>query len=61
MNHDETAKHVIDSLSAGTVVATFVGWLPHIAALLSVVWMLIRIIETDTVRKLINRLREPKQ
>jgi len=32
-------KHMVDTVSLTTIVATFVGWLPHIAALLSVVWI----------------------
>lgn len=35
--------HVFDLKSLGIVVTTVVGWLPAIAALLSVVWTLIRI------------------
>lgn len=56
MNHlAEPVKHLIDGASIGTIVATFLGWLPHVATVLSIVWIAIRIWETDTVRKLVAR------
>lgn len=51
----EPAKHVADGASIGTILATFAGWLPEMAAFVSLVWGLIRIYETDTVRKIIAR------
>lgn len=48
-------KSVLDGMSIGTIVATFLGWLPHVATLLSVIWVAIRIYETDTVQKLLGR------
>ena len=47
----EQIKHAVDALSLGTVLATLAGWLPHIAAVVSIVWGLIRISETRTVRR----------
>lgn len=44
-------KHVVDAASIGTVVATFAGWLPAIAALFTIVWTLIRIYETRTIQR----------
>lgn len=32
-------KLAIDGLSLGTVVATIVGWLPNVAALMSIIWL----------------------
>lgn len=57
---DETAKHVVDALSIGTVVATLAGVLPSIAAIFTIVWTAIRIYETDTVQKLIGKKPFPK-
>jgi len=54
--HAETVKHVLDSLSFGVVVGTVIGYLPALAALLSIVWTAIRIFETRTVRLLVARL-----
>lgn len=52
---DEHAKHVIDAAAITTVVATLMQWLPPIAAALTIVWTLIRIWETETVKKLTGR------
>ena len=52
-------KPALDTLSVGTVVATLVGYLPNIAALVSIVWGVIRILETHTVRRLMGK--EPLQ
>jgi len=46
----ETIKHVTDGLSIITVVGTLAEILPALAALFSLVWSIIRIAETDTVR-----------
>lgn len=51
----EPFKSVLDGMSIGTIVATFLGWLPHVATLLSIVWVTIRIYETDTIQKLLGR------
>jgi hypothetical protein len=53
--HHETAKHVIDALSILTVVGTLVDMLPSIAALISIVWSVIRIYETKTVQGWLGR------
>lgn len=54
---DEHAKNVVDVLSAGTLVGVMVGLLPHMATVLTIVWMLLRIYETNTVQQLLNRCR----
>lgn len=48
----ESAKHVIDALSFGTVIGTMAGVLPSIAAIFTIVWTVIRIYETETFRKM---------
>lgn len=48
-------KPFIDGVSLSTMLATLLGWLPALAALLSVVWTAIRIYETETVKKLIDK------
>ena len=47
---DEQVKPIVDTLSIGVVVSTLAGILPAIAALVSIVWGLIRIYETQTVQ-----------
>lgn len=46
-----------DGLSIATIVATLFGHLPQVAALFSLVWSVIRICETRTVRGWVARLR----
>ena len=54
--HDQdTVKHVLDGASILTVIGTLVEFLPAVSALLTIVWMGIRIYETDTVQKLVHR------
>jgi TctA family transporter len=58
---NEHTKHVLDAGAIGTTLGALLGWLPHIAAALSIVWTLIRIIETDTAKRLIQWVKERKQ
>jgi chromate transport protein ChrA len=51
----EAAKNVVDALSVGTVVATLAGVLPSIAAIFTICWTVIRIYETETVKKLLGK------
>ena len=53
-NH-EAVKHAVDALSFLTVVGTLVEMLPSIAALFTIVWTGIRIWETDTVQRWVNK------
>lgn len=50
MTHPLTAttKHVIDSISIVTVVGTLTQWLPPIAALVTIIWTVLRIWEMIT-------------
>jgi len=54
-DHHDTAKQLVDGLSLLTVVGTLTEMLPSISALLSIVWVGIRIWETDTVQGLFGR------
>jgi len=51
----ESAKHAVDALSIATVVGTLADILPALAALFSLVWSIIRILETDTVRNWLGK------
>jgi hypothetical protein len=50
IDHDETAKHIIDALSFVTVLGTIVNMLPAVAAVFTILWTAIRIYETKTVQ-----------
>ena len=52
---DQGMKEVMDTVSVATGVGAFVGVLPSLAALLTLVWTGIRIWETDTVQGWRNR------
>jgi hypothetical protein len=52
---NEHIKQAADVGSIGTALATLAGWLPEISALLSAIWVAIRIYETPTVQKLLRR------
>ena len=53
----EQVKHVGDALAVGTTIGAVIGWLPALAAVVTIIWTLIRIYETETVQKLIERFR----
>jgi hypothetical protein len=55
----EQIKHTVDAVSIVGVLATLAGWLPAIAALLSIVWSLIRIWETKTIQRWASKFRKP--
>ena len=46
----EGVKTVTDVLSIATVIGTLAEVLPALAALFSIAWSIIRILETDTVK-----------
>ena len=51
----EPAKHVVDALSILTVLGTLMEFLPAVAAILSIVWSLIRIYESKTVQRWLGK------
>ena len=52
---ENDSKHLLDFASISTTVATIAGWLPAIAALISIIWGCIRIYETQTVQKWLGK------
>jgi len=61
MNISEQYKHIIDTASIGTIVATIAGWLPAVAALVSIVWGCIRVYETRTIQRLLGKTRKTRR
>ena len=53
----DNIKHVTDVAAITTVVGTLTAWLPPIAALLSIVWTLLRIWEMFTGKTISERRR----
>ena len=54
----EETKQAIDVAAASTALLTMAAWLPPTASLLTIVWMCLRIYESDTVQKLIHGTKE---
>ena len=48
-------KEGIDIAAASTGVLTMISWLPPIASLFTIIWLGIRIYESETIQKLVNR------
>jgi hypothetical protein len=57
LDQHEATKHAVDALSIITVLGTLMETLPAIAALFTIIWTGIRIWETKTVQKFINRFK----
>lgn len=57
MNHDfsDIVKHTLDGLSIIATVGALVNFLPALSALLSCVWLSLRIYESDTVQSILKR------
>jgi hypothetical protein len=55
MNLSEHSKTTADYIAAGVTVGTILSWLPHIAALLTILWTAIRIYETSTVQRIFGK------
>ena len=53
----EETKAVIDAVAVGGTVGTLAGWLPPLAALATIIWTFIRILETETVQKLFKKMK----
>ena len=49
---NEEAKTVVDAVAVSGTVATMAGWLPPLASALTIVWLSIRIWESDTVQRM---------
>jgi chromate transport protein ChrA len=53
----ENTKTILDWASVGTAIATVAGWLPSIAALLTIIWTGLRILDDPRVQALIQWVR----
>jgi hypothetical protein len=52
---DEPTKDIVDIVAGTTAIATLATWLPPTASLFTIVWLGLRIYESDTVQKLLKR------
>ena len=54
MPQPETVKEVIDVAAASTGIMALAAWLPPTASLFTIVWLGIRIYESETIQKLLG-------
>ena len=51
----EETKQAVDVFAASTGVMSLAAWLPPIASLFTIIWLGLRIYESDTVQGLLGR------
>lgn len=54
----EPLKQTLDAAAYAGVVGTILGWLPHIAAALSIVWLLIQISQSQRFAQFVAWIRQ---
>lgn len=47
-----------DTISFGVVISTLAGWMPTIAAGLSIIWTALRIIESNTIQGWVKKMKD---
>jgi uncharacterized membrane protein len=57
----ETAGHTADVGAVMTIVAVFMDVLPHISAIVTLLWLLIRVYETQTVQNALQKHKATKR
>ena len=51
----EESKQVLDLAAASTGVLSLATWLPPVASLFTIIWLGIRIYESETVQKIVHK------
>ena len=51
----QESKQVLDLAAASTGIMSVAAWLPPIASLFTIVWLGLRIYESDTVQKIVHK------
>ena len=57
----ESTKEAIDIAAASTAVMSMAAWLPPTASILTIIWLGIRIYESDTVQSIVNGTNKDKE
>jgi len=52
---EESVKETVDIVAASTGVLSLVAWLPPTASLFTIIWLGIRIYESETIQKLVHK------
>jgi hypothetical protein len=58
MMMQESTKDMLDVAAASTAVMSLAAWLPPTASLLTIVWLGIRIYESDTVQGMLGKKKQ---
>jgi hypothetical protein len=53
MTHE--SKQVLDLAAASTGIMSVAAWLPPVASIFTIIWLGIRIYESDTVQKIVHK------
>lgn len=56
----EETKEMLDVAAASTAILSMAAWLPPTASILTIVWLGIRIFESDTVQRIFNGIDKKK-
>ena len=51
----ESTKELLDVAAASTAVMSMAAWLPPTASILTIIWLGIRIYESDTIQSILGR------
>ena len=54
----ESIKPLVDAVAVTTTASALVGWLPPIVAILTLVWTVIIIYETETVQRFVQKRKK---
>jgi len=57
----EDTKEMLDIAAASTAVLSMAAWLPPTASILTIVWLGIRIYESNTVQSIVNGTNKDKE
>ena len=52
---NEETKQAVDVFAASTGVMSLAAWLPPLASIFTIIWLGIRIYESDTVQKILHK------
>jgi hypothetical protein len=55
---DAQSKDTLDVLAASTGIMSLAAWLPPTASLFTIIWLGIRIYESDTVQDLVHKRKK---
>ena len=55
---DEQTKEMLDITAVSTAILSLAAWLPPTASLLTIIWLGIRIYESDTVQAIVNETKD---